>query len=221
MRDRRIGETGVTADAAAHLRDAIRTGRFAPGARIVERPVAQELGISAIAVRDALARLTQEGWVERLPRRGARVRDPGPAELDDITAVRVLVEGEALARASVALDDATERELRALLTGMEQAAGRGDRSALLAQDEAFHAALWRAAGSATLEELLGNLTARVIPLVRGSIDGMPEAELAAMRGWHEELLVGVLAGPDEARAAVARHAELTRTRVASHRQEAT
>ena len=42
-----------------------------------------------------------------------------------------------------------------------------------------------------------------------------------MRGWHEELLVGVLAGPDEARAAVARHAELTRTRVASHRQEGT
>ena len=124
MRDRRIGETGVTAEAAAHLRDAIRDGRLAPGARIVERPVAQELGISAIAVRDALARLTQEGWVERLPRRGARVRDPTPAELDDITAVRVLVEGEALARASVALDDATQRELRALLTGMEQAAGR-------------------------------------------------------------------------------------------------
>jgi DNA-binding GntR family transcriptional regulator len=35
MRDRRIGETGVTADAAAHLRDAIRNGHFAPGARIV------------------------------------------------------------------------------------------------------------------------------------------------------------------------------------------
>jgi DNA-binding GntR family transcriptional regulator len=202
MRDRRIGETGVTAEAAAHLRDAIRDGRLAPGARIVERPVAQELGISAIAVRDALARLTQEGWVERLPRRGARVRDPSPAELGDITDVRVLVEGEALARASVALDDATQRELRALLNGMEQAAGRGDRSALLAQDEAFHAALWKAAGSATLEELL----------VRRSIDGMPEAELAAMRGWHEELLAGVLAGPEEARAAVARHAELTRTR---------
>ena len=32
-----------------------------------------------------------------------------------------------------------------------------------------------------------------------------------MRGWHEELLEGVLAGPDEARAAVARHAELTRS----------
>ncbi len=221
MRDRRIGETGVTAEAAAHLRDAIRDGRLAPGARIVERPVAQELGISPIAVRDALARLTQEGWVERLPRRGARVRAPAGAELDDITAARVLVEGEALARASTALDDPAVRDLRALLIGMDQAARRGDRSALLAQDEAFHAALWRAAGSPTLEELLGNLTARIIPLVRRSIDGMPSEELAAMRGWHEELLDGVLAGPDQARSAVARHAELTRARVGASDQEGT
>ena len=84
MRDRRIGETGVTADAAAHLRDAIRTGRFAPGARIVERPVAQELGISAIAVRDALARLTQEGWVERLPgSRALRITPDGAAGIEE------------------------------------------------------------------------------------------------------------------------------------------
>jgi len=215
MADRRIGDTGVTAEAAAHLRAAIREGRFAPGARIVERPVARELGISPIAVRDALSRLTQEGWVERLPRRGARVRAPGADELDDITAARVLVEGEALARASAALDAATERELRGLLTAMERAAATEDRSALLAHDEAFHAALWRASASPTLEELLGSLTARVIPLIRRSIDGMPAAELGAMRGWHAELLDGVLAGPDGARAAVARHAELTRSRVAA------
>jgi DNA-binding GntR family transcriptional regulator len=102
---------------------------------------------------------------------------------------------------------------------MDQAARRGDRSALLAQDEAFHAALWRASASPTLEELLGNLSARVVPLVRRSIDGMPDAELAAMRGWHEELLDAVLAGPEQARAAVARHAELTRARVGAPGQE--
>jgi DNA-binding GntR family transcriptional regulator len=223
MAARPIGETGVTAEAAAHLRTAIRAGRLAPGARIVERPVAEELGISAIAVRDALSRLTQEGWVERLPRRGARVRHPGADELDDITSARVLVEGEALARASQALGPEAERTLRSLLTAMERAARRGDRSALLTHDEAFHAELWRAAASPTLEELLRNLTARIIPLVRRSIDAMPREELSAMRVWHEELLDAVLEGPDAARAGVAKHAELTRTRVraASARQEGT
>jgi DNA-binding GntR family transcriptional regulator len=220
---RPIGESGVTVEAAAHLRDAIREGRLPPGARIVERPVARELGISPIAVREALARLTQEGWVERLPRRGARVRDPDTGELDDITSARVLVEGEALARASAALDPAAERELRGLLAEMDGAARHGDRSALLACDEAFHLALWRASASPTLEELLRNLTARIIPLVRRSIDGMAPGELGAMRGWHEELLDAVLEGPEAARAAAAAHAELTRTRVraGSHRQEGT
>jgi DNA-binding GntR family transcriptional regulator len=213
MADLRIGESGVAADAAAHLRAAIRAGRFPPGARIVERPVAAELGISPIAVREALARLTQEGWIERLPRRGARVRDPAADELDDITAARVLVEGEALARAATRLGGEGERALRAILAAMDRAARRGDRTALLEQDEAFHAALWRAAGSPTLEELLGTLTARIIPLVRRSIDRMSPAELAAMRGWHEELLDAVLAGPEAARAGVAAHAELTRARV--------
>jgi DNA-binding GntR family transcriptional regulator len=127
--------------------------------------------------------------------------------------VRVLLEGEALARAATRLDGDGERALRAILAAMERAARRGDRTALLQQDEAFHAALWRTAGSPTLEELLGTLTARIIPLVRRSIDRMAPAELAAMRGWHEELLDAVLAGPEAARAGVARHAELTRTRV--------
>src|SRR3954454_13970481 len=90
-------ESGVTADAAAHLRHAIRDGRFGPGDRIVERVVAEELGISAIAVRDAFARLVQEGWIERLPRRGVRVRRLGPEEVDDIAATRALVEGQAAA----------------------------------------------------------------------------------------------------------------------------
>jgi DNA-binding GntR family transcriptional regulator len=216
----RIGETGVTADVAAHLRGAIRAGRLAPGARVVERSVAAQLGISPIAVRDAIGRLEREGWLERAPRRGARVRHPEPGELDDITAARVLVEGEALARAATRLGADERAALRALLAAMDDAAAAGDRTALLAHDEAFHAALWRAAGSPVLEELLGNLTARVLPLVRRSIDAMPDAELAAMRGWHEELLDAVLAGPGAARAGVARHAELTRARVGA-REEGT
>jgi len=60
--------SGLTAEAADHLRDAIRDGRFGPGDRIVERPVAEELGVSPITVRDAFARLEREGWIlRRLP----------------------------------------------------------------------------------------------------------------------------------------------------------
>ena len=93
-------ESGASADAVEHVRDAIRSGRFAPGDRIIEREIADELGISSIAVRDAFARLAQEGWIERLPRRGVRVRPLDAETIDDITSVRALLEGEAASRAA-------------------------------------------------------------------------------------------------------------------------
>src|ERR1700678_3426683 len=58
---------------ADELRTAIQRGRYAPGTRLVERRLASELGVSHVPIREALARLADEGLVERLPRRGSRV----------------------------------------------------------------------------------------------------------------------------------------------------
>ena len=61
------------------LRAAISSGMYKPGERLVERRLAHEFGISHIPLREALARLTEEGLVVRLPRRGARVASLTPA----------------------------------------------------------------------------------------------------------------------------------------------
>ncbi len=209
--------SGLTAEAADHLRDAIRDGRFGPGDRIVERPVAEELGVSPITVRDAFARLEREGWIQRLPRRGVRVRRLAREEVDDVAGARALVEGQAAALAAVHVaaggDDA---ELRRLPPAMGRAARRGDLAELLALDDAFHAALWRLAASPTLEELLRNLRARVTPLVRLSLQSMSPDELLAMEPWHAELLAALHAGAGPAREAARHHSDLTRDRVHSH-----
>lgn len=206
-------ESGVAAAASEHLRDAIRLGRFGPGDRIVERPVAEELGISAIAVRDAFARLVSEGWIERLPRRGVRVRSLTPAQVDDVASARALVEGQAAALAAARIPTSGDAELAQLLPAMGRAAARGDLNALLALDDAFHGVLWRIAASPTLEELLLNLRARVTPLVRLSLGSMSPGELVEMEGWHAELLAALHAGEAAARAAAMRHSDLTRDRV--------
>jgi DNA-binding GntR family transcriptional regulator len=215
-------DSGVAADAVQHVREQIKSGRFAPGDRIVERQVAEELGISSIAVRDAFARLIQEGWIERVPRRGVRVRQLDPAEIADITDLRALLEGEATARAAqrVASGDtggAIDASALGLVAGipeaMTRAAQRRDRDTLLALDDAFHAALWHLAGSPTLEEVLQNLRARITPIIRRSLALMPDDELARMGEWHAQLLAAVHEGPRPARSAAARHTDLTRARV--------
>src|SRR5260370_39443891 len=55
------------------LRTAIWEGVYAPGDRLVERQLARQFGVSHIPLREALARLVEEGPGGRLPRSGAAV----------------------------------------------------------------------------------------------------------------------------------------------------
>ncbi len=215
-------EAGVTVEAAEHIRSAIRSGRIAPGERIVERTIASDLGISSIAVRDAFARLAQEGWIERLPRRGVRVRRLEPEEIEDISALRALLEGEAAARAAAQLCSGAEpsplsASTLALITSipdaMHRAARRGDRQTLFALDDAFHAALWHLAESPTLEELLQNLRARITPIIRQALWMMPKDDMLKMGAWHAELLAAIHEGPKPARRAAEHHTDRTRRQV--------
>ncbi len=63
---------------------AIMAGRFAPGERLSEPLLAQELGVSRTPVREALMRLAEEGLVELVPGRGARVRVFAPEEVEEV-----------------------------------------------------------------------------------------------------------------------------------------
>ena len=73
-------------EAADRLRDLIVQGRLAPGARLNERLLTQQLGLSRTPLREAFKVLATEGLVELLPNRGAVVshistRSPGESVL--------------------------------------------------------------------------------------------------------------------------------------------
>lgn len=55
--------------------------------------MAQELGVSRTPVREALMRLAEEGLVELVPGKGARVRVFAPEEVEEVYGVRALLEG--------------------------------------------------------------------------------------------------------------------------------
>lgn len=68
----------------SRLRDFIVQGNLIEGARIPERQLCEEFGISRTPLREALKVLAAEGLVELLPNRGARVRELGPVELSEL-----------------------------------------------------------------------------------------------------------------------------------------
>ncbi|TWD84707.1 GntR family transcriptional regulator [Kribbella amoyensis] len=74
------------------LRDDILDGVRAPGDRLVERDLAEELGVSRVPVRDALKALVAEGLVTPRPRSWAVVREFTDSDVADLNEVRAAFE---------------------------------------------------------------------------------------------------------------------------------
>jgi DNA-binding GntR family transcriptional regulator len=74
------------------LLEAIVQGRLVPGTRLVLDDLAEQLKVSRTPIRDALARLTSEGLVRRLGRKGFTLTTLSPAELSDLYDVRLMCE---------------------------------------------------------------------------------------------------------------------------------
>ncbi len=75
------------------LRDMILKGSFAPGERLAEIPLSEQLQASRTPVRLALTTLEQEGLVEPSPSGGYAMRRFTAKEIDDAIAVRGMLEG--------------------------------------------------------------------------------------------------------------------------------
>jgi GntR family transcriptional regulator, vanillate catabolism transcriptional regulator len=77
------------------LREKILAGELAPGSRLLEVYLAEDLGISRTPVRDALSRLSEEGLLERGTRGGFIVRSFSLADALDAIELRGVLEGTA------------------------------------------------------------------------------------------------------------------------------
>ena len=199
---------------ADELRLAIHRGRLAPGTRLVERKLAAELGVSHIPIREALARLADEGLVERLPRRGSRVAAPSARDLEEISSVRVLLEQEVAVRVQARLTAKQADELRRIVTSMEKAAARGDASRLFDLDMRFHDRLGQLSDHRLLIELVTQLRSRINGFLRVANGALDPDTLAAHAATHGSLLDAIGSGdPGIARRAFAEHIEQAAARV--------
>ncbi len=111
------------------LREAILTGRYAPGARLVQDDLAAAFGVSRIPLREALRRLEGEGLVVISPNRGAIVRPLAPKDVVDLYDLRLALESLAIRRAAERFAD-----LRAIDEGAARAGAPRHRCARAAHD---------------------------------------------------------------------------------------
>ena len=108
------------------IRDAILAGEFVASQRLVEADLTARFGASRSAVRLALVNLANEGLVERLPNRGARVRAISVEEAVEIVEVRIGLESLCARKAAESLGEDDAAELRALRADLVAAVGDAD-----------------------------------------------------------------------------------------------
>jgi DNA-binding GntR family transcriptional regulator len=139
------------------LREAIMCGEFQPNERLIEMNLAQSLSVGRAAIHTALARLEQEGLVQRERRRGARVRPVSETEALEILEVRAVLEGLAMHHAAL---NATTDDIAALRTLLDELAQRLQGGDLLDYSDVnarLHQQLLRIANHTTVLRLLAML----------------------------------------------------------------
>lgn len=122
-----------------------------PGSILQERQLAEAFGVSRTPVREAIQRLSQEGWLTVNARRNIQVRDASALNLHKLfLARRVLEEGVIDLVFSGGLDGAVVRRMKDLLDAMNKA--RDDLFSFITTDQSFHSTLFAVSGNEYLQK---------------------------------------------------------------------
>jgi DNA-binding GntR family transcriptional regulator len=173
------------------LRRAIVAGDLRPGDRIPQEDVAARIGVSVVPVREALRVLEAEGQVTYLPRRGYFVTELRLEDLNEIYALRELLETRAARAAVTRLDDEAVERIERAAADYTDAAGASDVARALAANRRFHFALLEAAAQAH--------TLRILRMLWDSTEAYralyynAPAERAAAGEAHDRILEAVRA----------------------------
>jgi DNA-binding GntR family transcriptional regulator len=196
------------------LRAAIWSGVYAPGDRLVERRLAHEFGISHIPLREALARLTEEGLVERPPRRGARVASLTPRMLEEVSSLRVVLEQFVVRRLKGRFTPEAHGELQVIVDGMVEAAGQPDLVLMHELDQQFHQRLWELTDHALLVELAAQMRSRTSHFYRAAAASLEPDEVRRHADSHQQLLDVIASGDRRAaERAMKQHVEQAAQRI--------
>lgn len=103
-----MGSKTLTDQAYKQLREDIIHGELNPGDKLRIEHLKKTYGVGATPLREALYRLSSDGFVQVQGQRGFRVAEMSPDELDEVTKLRVTLEGMALKESIEQSDDEWE-----------------------------------------------------------------------------------------------------------------
>jgi len=169
------------------LREAILNGYFAPGEKLDQDQIAEELKVSRTPVREALSRLESEGFIEIRPHRGAYMAVVSRQDICEVYEIRRLLEAEAIRQATPLIPESMLDELDRSLTETQARFDSGDTSQHFTSDIHFHETILNFVENRLLKEVLDGLTNR-ISMVRRFAQSRPGPHLVESLKEHRAIL---------------------------------
>ncbi|TYB44234.1 GntR family transcriptional regulator [Actinomadura chibensis] len=191
------GRDSLRGQVGEALRNALVGGKLRPGVVYSAPALADEFGVSATPVREAMIDLVRDGLFEAVRNRGFRVVPLSARDLAELTELREMVEVPAVARLAGAVPDDALPGLRALAAETATEAGTGDLLRFLDADRRFHAELLALTRNRTLARTVLDLRSRSRMYGLAKPAAKDEMETAAAE---HAALVDALAGGDAAKA---------------------
>ena len=150
LRRARKGDEEASSAVYAAIRTALLSGQIPPGQKLQEPAIARALGVSRERVRRALHRLAHEGWVKLVPNRGAFLRVPSLAEIEEISDTRRIVESATVGMLATRHDRGAIARLRRHVASEATARAKGQRAAQISLSASFHLLISELTGNQTL-----------------------------------------------------------------------
>lgn len=143
------------------VRNAIITGYFPAGKRLVERTLCEELGVSRSVVREVIRYLEAEGLVEALPNKGPIVAILNWEVASQIYEIRLLLEQSAVADCTENLTEHISTQLQGFLIELETAFASNDINLIIEISSKLYETIFSAAQHHIAWEVVQRLNGRI------------------------------------------------------------
>ena len=143
------------------MRTAIIEGHFAPGQRLVERPLCDQLGVSRTVVRETIRYLEAEGLVDIIPHKGPIVARLDWGQAQQIYDIRRQLEGNAAAVCAQVYDSSFKGDLRDALQQIERSMKSTEWIDVMKATTTFYGHIFNAAGHDMAWDIVQRLNGRI------------------------------------------------------------
>ena len=140
------------------IREAIMSGAYQPGERLVENAIATQLGVSRAPIREVLSALEKDGLVVSIQRRGSYVTKFSATDIDEIYSLRLLLEVGAVHRAIERITDSQIARMQEIVDALGSLAQEQPTSfRIVEQDLLFHEAICQVAEHSRLYQVWNSM----------------------------------------------------------------